>query len=200
LVDQVDSTRKTTLKLPQLVKRVVPDYMPPVPPHCARIAKKASFKNWLNQLNTIVNFVSRGKLFKTKPNPAPLALMGNIKTATFKPVPRAKRVRPVFIPSIPPPCARIAKKASFKNWLNQLNTIVNFVPKQQHSIRPIAVVFHVPVANFKHKIQHLRSRANNAWLALNGKRLPSFAIRALMENTKMKTTPIQFLVNFVLQE
>jgi len=52
----------------------------------------------------------------------------------------------------------------------------------------------------KNKIQHLRSRANNAWLELNGKRLPSFAIRALMENTKMKTTPIQFLVNFVLQE
>ena len=123
--------------------------------------------------------------------------MGNIKKVIPKPPRLAKRVAPDCIPPVPPPYARIAKKANFKNWLKPSNTIVNFVPKQQHSIQPVAVVIHVQAVNFKNKIRQLRSRANNVRLEPNGQQLQTCVMLATMENTKNKTLPIQFLVNFV---
>jgi len=56
---------------------------------------------------------------------------------------------------------------------------------------------HARLESTKNKSHHLQSRANNAWLEPNGKQLPSFAVHALMENTKMKTMQIQCIVNFV---
>jgi hypothetical protein len=178
-------------------KRVVLDCIPSVPPPCAQIAKKASSRNWLKLPNPIVNFVPLEQLLKTKWNPAPLALMGSTKKVTPKPPRHAKRVLLVFIPSVPPPCARIATKANFKNWQKPSNTIVNFVPKQQHSIRPVAVVLHVQVVNSKNKIRQFPSRANNVPLEPNGKHLQTCVILATLENIKIKTLPIQSLVNFV---
>jgi len=140
--------------------------------------------------------VSLAPLLKTKRNPAPRALVGNIKKVIPKP-PHAKRVAPDCIPPVPPPYARIANKANFKKCWEPSNTIVNFVPKQQHSIQPVAVVLHVQVVNFKSKIRQLRSRANNVRLEPNGQQLQTCVMLATMENTKNKTLPIQFLVNFV---
>jgi hypothetical protein len=67
----------------QVVKRVRLGCIPPMPLPCARIAKKASFKNWRNPSNTLVNFVSLAPLSKTKRNPAPFAWVGNIKKAAL---------------------------------------------------------------------------------------------------------------------
>ena len=126
--------------------------------------------------------------------------MVNTKIKTLKPPRHVKHVLLVFIPSVPPPCARIAKKASFKNWRKLSNTIVNFVPKQQHLIRPVARVLHVRVVNIKNKIPQLRSHASIVPLEPNGQQLQMCVMLVTMENTKIKTLLIQFLVNFVSLE
>ena len=114
--------------------------------HPAKLAPSKRKKHLPN-----VNFVLLEQLLKTKRNPAPLALVGSTKTATPKPPPCAKHARPVFIPSIPPHYARIAKKARFKNWLNPSNTIVNFVPpvplsKTKRNPAPLAWVGNIKKA------------------------------------------------------
>ena len=103
--------------------------------------------------------------------------MVNTKIKTLKPPRHVKHVLLVFIPSVPPPCARIAKKASFKNWRKLSNTVVNFVPKQQHSIRPVARVLHVRVVNIKNKIPQLRSHASIVPLEPNGQQLQMCVMR-----------------------
>ena len=163
LVALVDSTKTATPKPPQFVKRVVLDSMPPVLPPYVRIARRARSKNWPSQLNTSVNFVSLEQLIKTQRNPAPLVLMGSTKTATPKPPPRAKYVVLDSIPSVPPPYASNATRASFKNWLKQSNMIVNFVSlvKHLHLLLKIVRLAHMILYNhqtcrYRHGASHVQ--------------------------------------------
>ena len=142
-------------------------------------------------------FCVAGKKFDTKTTACIDCVDGQYQESNTKTPWFVKRVLLDCIPPVPLLCARIAKKASTKHWLNPSNTIVNFVPKQRHLIRPVAVVLRVQVVNSKNKIRRLQSRANNVLQEPNGKQLQTCVKLATMENTKIKTLPIQSLVNFV---
>jgi len=156
-----------------------------------------SSRSCLKQSNTIVNFVSLVKLLHLYQLNAQLVLTANTKKAIHKPPLRAKLAPPVFILRVLPLYAKIAKKESFKNWPMPLNTIVNFVPKQNHLMLHPVLVKIASVENIKKRTLPLLLRANSVLRVNNGKARRPHVIPVSLASTNIKTMPIQLIANFV---